>query len=295
MEVIYQTPKFRKLKRQGLTYVDMHYHTNKSMDSSTHVSFIAKRAKMIGCGVAITDHNVIHGAINLAKKKVMVIPSIEITPSELVDIIPFFYSMSELKEFYHKYIKDYIKPNIGFNFNRVTWKFEEIHEKLEKYNCLITVPHYAAPYPQNAEDFFKKNQGLLKRIHGFEVLNGLMRKDRNKKAQDIAKELNRCFVGGSDGHTLLQLGRVITITENSDIEGFLDHIKNKQNIVMGEELNWSYRKLVQLIIIKNALKLRVKEEVKKPVELVERTVERAERTVEKIKEKSKTQFKKLRK
>ena len=260
MDVLFEHPRFRKLKKQGLTYVDMHYHTNYSMDTSTRVRFIAKRAKMLGCGVAVTDHNAIGGALDLIKKKkVMVVPSLEITTSELIDIIPYFYSANELKEFYNKHIKNFIRPNIGFNFNRVTWKFTEMIEKLEKYNCLIIVPHPFAPYPQSAEQFLlKDNRSLLKRIHGFEVLNGLMRKDRNKKALTITKELDKSYVGGSDGHTLLQLGRVITITENTDLEGFLDYVKNKQNIVMGEELTWSARKLVHLIIMKNAFKIRIK-------------------------------------
>ncbi len=260
MDVLFEHPRFRKLKKQGLTYVDMHYHTNFSMDTSTRVSFIAKRAKMLGCGVAITDHNAIGGALNLAKKNVMVVPSLEITTSELIDIIPYFYSFSELREFYNKYIKNYIRPNIGFNFNRVTWKFAEILDILQKYNCLTIIPHPFAPYPQSTEQFLlKDNKSLLKKIHGFEVLNGLMKKERNQKALSITKELGKCYIGGSDGHTLLQLGGVVTITENTDLEGFLDYIRKKQNIVMGEELTWSARKIVHFIIIKNCFKLKIKE------------------------------------
>jgi len=257
MDVLFERPRFRKLKRQGLTYVDMHYHTNNSMDTSTRVSFIVKRAKMIGCGVAITDHNNINGVLSLSKKKVMVIPSIEITTSELIDIIPYFYSVNELKEFYNKNIKNYIRPNIGFNFNRVTWKFSEMIDKLQKYNCLIFIPHPFAPYPQSTEQFLlKDNKSLLKKIHGFEVLNGLMTKDRNQKALKVTKELKKAYIGGSDGHTLLQLGQVITVTENTDLEGFLDYVKHKQNIIIGEELTWSARKMVHFIIMKNCFKIR---------------------------------------
>lgn len=264
MNILFEHPRFRKLKKQGLTYVDMHYHTRYSMDTSTRVRFIAKRAKMLGCGVAITDHNVINGAIDLIKKKkVMVVPSIEITTSELIDVIPYFYNLSELKEFYNKTIKDYLRPNIGFNFNRVTWKCAEIIEKLEKYNCLIIIPHPYAPYPQNADQFlFGDNRSLLKKIHGFEVLNGLLRKDRNDRAQTITKDLDKAYVGGSDGHVLFQLGKVITVTENSNLEGFLDHIRKKENMIIGEEVSWGYRKLIHWTILKNCFKLRIKEKIK---------------------------------
>ena len=259
MDVLFERPRFRKLKRQGLTYVDMHYHTNHSMDTSTRVGFIAKRAKMLGCGVAITDHNAIGGVLGLIKKKTMVVPSIEITTSELIDIIPYFYNVNELKEFYNKYIKNYVRPNIGFNFNRVTWRFTEMIDLLRKYNCLIFIPHPFASYPQSTEQFlFKDNKNLLKKITGFEVLNGLMKKERNERALEITKEYKKAYIGGSDGHTLLQLGQVITVTENTDLEGFLDYIKHKQNIVIGEELVWSARKLVHLIIMKNCFKLRIK-------------------------------------
>lgn len=261
MDVIFQHPKFRKLKKQGLTYVDMHYHTNYSMDTSTRVIFISKRAKMLGCGVAITDHNEIKGSIELAKKKkCMVIPSIEITSSELLDIIPYFYNMNDLKEFYNKNIKHNIRPNIGFNFNRVTLKFEEILHKLRNYRCVINLPHPYAPYPQNTDPFLlKENKRLLKYIDSLEVINGTLHRDRNLNAIKINKKLKKGYVGGSDGHTLFQLGEVVTITENTNIEGFLDYIKKRQNIVMGEELNFGHRTWVQLIIFKNALKFKIKE------------------------------------
>lgn len=261
MNVLFEKPRFRKLKKQGLTYVDMHYHTKYSMDTSTRVRFIAKRAKMLGCGIAITDHNVIGGSLDLIKKsKVMIVPSIEITTSELIDIIPYFYKINDLKEFYNNYIKKFLRPNIGFNFNRVVWKVSEILEKLTKYRCLVIVPHPFCSYPQTADQYFlKDNKSMLKKINGFEVLNGLMKRDRNEKALKITKEFGKSYIGGSDGHTLLQLGKVLTVTENTNLEGFLDYIKKKQNMVIGEEVSWVYRKWIHLNILKNSLKLRIKE------------------------------------
>ena len=121
------------------------------------------------------------------------------------------------------------------------------------------MPHPFAPYPQNAEEFLMNyNKKLLKKIDGFEVLNGLMKKDRNMKSLELTKKLDKSYIGGSDGHTLFQLGRVVTVTENSNAEEFLDNIKAKKNIVMGEEVSWGYRKLIHLIIFKNSLKIRVK-------------------------------------
>ena len=301
MNIIRQHPHFRALKKQGVTYYDMHYHSDYSMDSSTNIRFIEKRAQMIGCGIALTDHNVINGGLELYKrKKIKIIPSIEITPSELIDIIPYFYKFSDLKEFYGKYIKDYLRPNIGFNFNRVTWKFDEIINKLRNYRCLITIPHLTAPYPQNAESFLKgMPKKLLEKIDGFEVLNGLMKRERNERTINAVKDLNKCFVGGSDGHTLLQMGSVITLAENSNLEGFLDYIRKKQNIIMGEELNWSFRKTVQLIIIKNAFILKVKEQAQKPIikagQTIEKAAKKTERTVKQVGEKSKEQFRKVQK
>ncbi len=261
MDVIFQKPKFRKLKKQGLTYVDMHFHTNYSMDTSTRVTFIAKRAKMLGCGIAITDHNEIKGSFELAKKKkCMVIPSIEITSSELLDIIPYFYHQNDLKEFYSKHIKHYIRPNIGFNFNRVTWKFEEILNKLRNYRCIVNLPHPYAPYPQNTDQFLlKENKKLLNHIDSLEVLNGTLHRERNLNAIKLNKKLKKAYTGGSDGHTLFQLGEVITITENTDVEGFLNYIKKRQNIVMGEEMSFGHRSWVHLVIFKNALKFKIKE------------------------------------
>ena len=151
MKVIYQKPKFKKLKKQGLMCVDLHLHSSYS-DSTTTLNLLLQRARRLGIGLAITDHNHIMGSLKAftRQKKVMIIPSIELTSTENIDLIPYFYNMAELVEFYNKYVVKTKTPNRGFDFNKLKWTTSELIDHLKKYNCLINIPHPFAPYPKNA-------------------------------------------------------------------------------------------------------------------------------------------------
>ena len=72
--------------------VDMHIHTRHS-DAAISIPSLLTRAKHLGTGVAITDHNEIHGVVEACQQShgVLVIPGIELSSLEGPHILLYFY------------------------------------------------------------------------------------------------------------------------------------------------------------------------------------------------------------
>jgi len=75
----------------------------------------------------------------------------------------------------------------------------------------------------------------MRHIDGLEVICGAVNHRLNKKAVQQAEFLKSAMTGGTDGHSLFQLGRVLTVSHAETKEEFLDNIKKKKNIVIGKE------------------------------------------------------------
>ena len=73
-------PLLHKIREKGYTPVDMHIHTHHS-DAAISIPSLISRAKHLGMGVAITDHNEIHGVIEAWNQSngVLVVPGIELS------------------------------------------------------------------------------------------------------------------------------------------------------------------------------------------------------------------------
>ena len=68
---------------QKHTVADMHFHSRYS-DGANMIKSIVGRAKKLGIGIAVTDHNDIRGAVRLDNYKddLLTIPGIEVTSQE---------------------------------------------------------------------------------------------------------------------------------------------------------------------------------------------------------------------
>jgi predicted metal-dependent phosphoesterase TrpH len=237
--VFFHKPNLELFHSMGLSSVDMHFHTRFS-DSYTRVSTIIKKARKKKMGVAITDHNTIEGSIKASKNNmgVMVIPGIEISCIEGPHILLYFYTIDELKEFHDKHIEP---KKQGNPYMAVKLSVEELLEKTKDFSCIRVAAH---PY-----GFAIANQGLLKSVHkqyidgkvfddidSMEVICGGMTRRLNRKAERKAEELGKGFTGGSDGHTIFELGKVVTSSYAHDTESFLQSIARKKNFVIGTEI-----------------------------------------------------------
>ena len=123
----------------------------------------------------------------------------------------------------------------------IALNMEEIIERARTFDTLIIFPHpYCAAYTGINNPFFPKNRlkQLYGTVDGVEVINASNLKKWNLRSAVLGFNLNMAMTGGSDGHSLKQMGRVVTCAEfNNDRKGFLDSIKNKQNKVIGKEIH----------------------------------------------------------
>ena len=77
----FERPDLTKLKEKN-TVVDPHFHSHYP-DGHNSIEAIAQKARQLGIGVAVTDHNEIRGAVEIAQyRDILSIPGIEMTSSE---------------------------------------------------------------------------------------------------------------------------------------------------------------------------------------------------------------------
>lgn len=247
-KVFFQKPDFKELRKK-YTLVDMHIHSKYSHDCIISVKSILNRAQKLGIGVSITDHLRAEGSFEACKqKKVLSIPGIEIASIENKEILLYFYSAKDLKDYYEKYIKNNLvtrKPSKSrivkmLRAVRSKMSMSDIINKADNYKCLKCVPHPYCYLNRSSNIFFarKKRASMLKKIEAVEVIDSARRKFMNEKALKWAVKRKKAFIGGSDAHTLPELGSAVVASKASTVKGFLDSIKKKKNIVVGKELRF---------------------------------------------------------
>lgn len=235
--VKFEQPELDKLS-QSFTVVDLHFHTNHS-DGLNSVKAVAERARELGIGVAITDHNEIQGAIEIAAEKdLLTIPGIEVTSAEGTHLLIYFYSISGLKKFY----KNDLRPYMGHDLMSSTeLSMEELINRARKYNALVVFPHpYSAMYTGvcNYQFSTERLEKLFQMCDGIEAINSENLKKWNLKSALLGFNLNKALTGGSDGHTLYHMGRVVTYSDCKPTrKAFLDAIREKQTKVIGKEIS----------------------------------------------------------
>ena len=237
-KVRFEVPDLAQLRKEGLTAVDMHYHTDHS-DGRVRVHQVLAKARRAGFGLAITDHNVVSGSLHAFQERgdLMIVPGMEVSAFDGPHILTYFYSPRDLEEFFHKHIQ----PNRqGSPWLAIKLSTQEIIDRAESYNCVTIAAH---PY-----GYLLFNKGLqkcieggylppdkMKRFDGFEVICGGMTHSLNVKAMKLAEEQKMSFTGGTDGHLLSDSGGVVTCAPEDTLEGFLDAVASRRNVVIGRE------------------------------------------------------------
>ncbi|MDY6905893.1 MAG: PHP-associated domain-containing protein [Thermodesulfobacteriota bacterium] len=234
--VLYRQPDFPDLCRNH-TVVDLHFHSVFS-DGADLPAMIAKKARIMDIGVAVTDHNAIEGAMEMERyPDVLSIPGIEVTSKEGAHVLVYFYETRGLKHFYRKTIypakgRD-IMSSIGLSM-------ESIISRARQNDGIVIFPHpYCAMYTGLCNILFSeaRQQELLARADGVEVINAGNLKKWNLKSTILGFNLNKAMTGGSDGHSLAHLGRSVTYTNTPrDRIAFLDALKQNTGRVIGQEV-----------------------------------------------------------
>ncbi len=256
--VWFERPALETLVSEGFSAADLHFHTNHS-DSHTTVHAAIRSARKKGIGLAITDHNAISGvreAEQLAGEDVLVIPGIEVSSADGPHILLFFYSYSELEEFYKRDLEKKKGPS---PFLATLLSTRDILEIAEKYNCIRAAAH---PY-----GYLVLNRGIAKCVEkddldanvfscmeAIEVLCGGMGRQNNLKAAKLALSRDLGMVGGSDGHLLRDLGGVLTCTVSDTVDDFLEDIGHQRSLVVGKERNLMDKGVMSMMVLSKHLR-----------------------------------------
>lgn len=180
---------------------DLHIHSNYSTDSNLAVDNILKRAVSKGLdGIAICDHNTVEGglfAIQRARElklHLLVIPGIEISTSDGHLIV--------------LGIRENIQPGLPV--------LETINIARQKGGVVIA-PH---PFKRNSIGFAAKDADAI------ETFNSRCVFGENEKAKQMAFELEKPEVGGSDSHLLSTIGLGFTeIDTRPDESSVLESVR----------------------------------------------------------------------
>lgn len=234
--VKFEKPDIDSLKREH-TVVDMHYHTQYS-DGQNTVPQIVRRARELGIGVAITDHNEIKGALEIdAYKDLLTIPGIEITSREGTHLLVYFYETSDLKTFYENDIRPYMGPHI---MSSTKLSIETIIEKARRFRTVIIFPHpYSAVYTGICNFYFSEVRlnEIFKKVDGVEAINGENLNKWNLKSTVLGFNIEKSMTGGSDGHKIQHMGSAVSYAKcPGDRAAFLNAVKNRRAKVMGKEI-----------------------------------------------------------
>ena len=178
--------------------LDLHVHTNKSIDGFSTPSMIIKRAVKRGLsGVAITDHNTLGGieaVKSIAPEGFVVIPGAEYSTD--------FGHMLAL--FCDKSAEDFDKNHEGL------YSFTEIADFVHSEGGLLVAAH-----PLRYKKYlsignpFNLNPQMLQRVDGVESVNSRdLYRDASAKSiiETCAKEYDLFMTGGSDAHLPMEIG-----------------------------------------------------------------------------------------
>lgn len=229
-------PLLHTIREKGYTAVDMHIHTRYS-DAAIGIPSLLSRARHLGTGIAVTDHNEIRGVVEASKtaRDVLVVPGIELSSREGPHILLYFYSAADLADFFSSHIRPHLRT---CQYMAVRMSVREILSAAGRYACVKVAAH---PF-----GYFGINRGVLKCIDnktlppeiiglfdGIEVICGGMGRELNEKATAYAVDHDIPITGGSDAHVLPSVGGVVTGVKADTVEAFLDGILARKSIVIG--------------------------------------------------------------
>ena len=236
-KIFFEKPNIALLRKDHAVF-DMHFHTRYT-DGRDTVQMIAARARALGIGIAITDHNDIRGALEMNQyKDVPSIPGIEITSREGTHILVYFNQVLHLKKFYSKYIKPLLGSDI---MSSTRLSMEEIVHCAKLFPSVTIFPHpYCVAYTGICNLNFGQTrlERLLESVDGIEVINAGNIHRWNLRCALLGVNLKKAITGGSDGHSLYHMGKVVTYAacEKSG-PAMLDAVKDGRSCVVGKEIN----------------------------------------------------------
>ncbi|MCK4987509.1 MAG: PHP domain-containing protein, partial [Desulfobacterales bacterium] len=233
----FERPNLAELKKEN-TVVDLHFHSHYS-DGFNTVEAIARKAHDLGIGIAVTDHNEIRGAVEIDEYRgIFSIPGIEMTSREGTHVLIYFYHIETLEVFYNDHVIPYMGNDI---MSSTSLEMEEIIKRARKFKTVIIFPHpFCGVYTGIQNSYFPEDrlERVLSEVDGVEVINSENMNKSNLRSALLGFNLGKGITGGSDGHRVSQMGRVVTYAScKRSRKAFLDAIKKKKTKVIGKEID----------------------------------------------------------
>lgn len=221
--------RFRELQKQNFYIADLHVHSAQS-DGIHSLKNIAVRCMALGISAAVTDHNRVPDLNGLSSREAAsLIPAIEVTSSEGVDVLCYFYDFSALGKFYH----EVVAPNKKYTY-KISLPCEEILLALKERKCVVNIPHPDYPADSLRENFLRLiEQGALSTealsvIHCIEIFNASRDRSIKETKKNLALSLGKYITVGSDAHTKAAVGNALTFCKTKNHIEFLDHLATCQ-------------------------------------------------------------------
>ncbi|MDK2990083.1 MAG: hypothetical protein PWR16_1612 [Methanoculleus sp.] len=236
--IIFEKPLPKEIRRLDLLPADLHFHTRHS-DSATRVRDALKLAARRGVGLAITDHNQIGGVAEAQRQgiRVPLVPGIEVSANDGPHILLYFYSASDLKDFYRRHVE---RNRRNGPFTAIRLDTPDILDRREGYACIAAEAHPCgyAFLNRGVERCVAGaciGEEVFSRLDALEVICGGMARSHNLRAAGLAVTHGLGRTGGTDGHLLHELGGVVTCAEADTVEELLDAIRARKTVVIGRE------------------------------------------------------------
>ena len=233
--IAFKTPDLERLTSQS-TVVDMHFHSYHS-DGHDAIAPIANQARSLGIGIALTDHNEIRGAMELARHEdLLTVPGIELTSAEGSHLLVYFYTARDLEHFYLRSVLPFMGADV---MSSTFLEMEALIEAAKRYPSVVVLPHpFSTAYTGVHNSYFSEERlrAIYDMIDGVEVINAENMNKWNLKSTVLGFNLGKGVSGGSDGHRLAHMGRAVTLAEDACACGdFLDAFKAGLTKVVGKE------------------------------------------------------------
>lgn len=186
---------------------DLHFHTRHS-DGLARTADAVALARERGVTVAITDHNVIGGALEADEGSI--VPGVEITTAERIHLLIYFRTQVELKHFWDRRIAPY-RPARASALTPVRRAAADLLQDLRAYDHLTSAAHPFAIARNGWMSVRVKHDHILDSLSdldALESLNGEELDGGNIRSAALAREHGLAVTAGSDGHLLRELGLV---------------------------------------------------------------------------------------
>jgi predicted metal-dependent phosphoesterase TrpH len=189
--------------------VDLHLHSHFSHDGRSSLEQLIDRARDSGIDrLALTDHNTVEGALELAR----IAPSLTIVGEE---------AKTREGEVIGLFITDRLPPYM---------RAEEVMDLVHSMGGLVYLPHPLDPYRSHFRP--ERIVELADRVDIIETYNPWCDAAANRASAALAQDLGKVGATGSDAHSAEELGRSwMEMDEYSDAGDFLQKLRHARHVV----------------------------------------------------------------